>query len=94
MAVRVHRKKSDPNDDPNHNRPLLLEEIRLISDLRIMHAKVDELFQVVSNLKRRHSGAEIHKYADQPVLKEDIERVDEIYLWFVNLKEQREKYAI
>ena len=62
-----------------------------MSDLRIMHAKVDELYHVVANLKRRHSGADIHKYADQPVLNEDIARADEIYLWFVSLKEQRDK---
>jgi hypothetical protein len=54
-----------------------------------MHAKVDELYQIVHNLKRRHVEADITKYADQPVLNEDIARVDEIYLWFVRLKEQR-----
>ena len=58
-----------------------------MSDLRIMHSKVDELYQMVSNLKRRHSESDIHKYADQPVLTEDIAHVDEIYLWFVSLKE-------
>ncbi len=63
----------------------------MLADLRIMHAKVDELFHVVLNLKRRHSEADIHKYADQPLLSEDIEHVDEIYLWFVKLKEERER---
>ena len=38
-------------------------------------------------MKRRHSESDIHKYADQPVLSEDIAHVDEIYLWFVSLKE-------
>jgi len=28
------------------------------------------------------------KYADQPVLSEDIHKVDGIYLWFVKLKEE------
>lgn len=70
------------------NRPLEIDEIRLVSDLRIMHAKVDELFQVVSNLKRRHHEADIRRYADEPVLEEDISRVDQIYLWFVSLKEE------
>lgn len=46
------------------------------------------LFQ---NLKRRHSGSDIHKYADQPVLNEDISHVDEIYLWFVSLKDELNK---
>ncbi len=81
-------KKSEHADQPLADRWLDVDEIRLVSDLRIMHSKVDDLYQIVSNLKRRHSGADIHKYADQPVLNEDIARVDEIYLWFVSLKEQ------
>jgi hypothetical protein len=70
-------------------RGLDIEEVRLVSDLRIMHSKVAELYQVVANLKRRHSGADIHKYADQPLLNEDIARVDDIYGWFVALKEEK-----
>jgi len=89
--MRVHTRKSEHNDQPAQDRWLDIDEVRLVSDLRIMHSKVDELYQIVANLKRRHSGADIHKYADQPVLNEDIARVDEIYLWFVSLKEQREK---
>jgi len=85
--------KSDHSDQPTSGRWLDVDEVRLVSDLRIMHSKVDELYQIVANLKRRHSGADIHKYADQPVLNEDIARVDEIYLWFISLKEQREKRA-
>jgi len=66
-----------------------VDEIRVVADLRIMHSKVDELYQVVANLKRRHSESDIVAYADQPVLNEDISRVDDIYLWFVRLKEER-----
>jgi hypothetical protein len=84
----MHMKKSDHTKQPVPERWLDVDEVRLVSDLRIMHSKVDELYQIVTNLKRRHSGADIHKYADQPVLNEDIARVDEIYLWFVTLKEQ------
>lgn len=76
---------------PEENREgrwLDIEEIRLVSDLRIMHAKVDELYQIVANLKRRHAEPAIREYADRNVLDEDIRRVDEIYLWFVNLKDQ------
>ena len=69
-------------------RGLDIEEMRLVADLRIMHSKVDELYQVVANLKRRHSGADIHRYADQPLLNEDIARVDDMYGWFVTLKEE------
>jgi hypothetical protein len=87
-------KKSAQANQPTTGRWLDIDEVRLVSDLRIMHAKVDELYQIVCNLKRRHSGSDIHKYADQPVLNEDIARVDEIYLWFINLKEQRESRAI
>jgi hypothetical protein len=74
-------------NNPMEGRSLDVDEVRLISDLRIMHAKVDELHHVVVNLKRRHSEAAIHKYSDQQVLAENIQRVDEIYLWFVSLKE-------
>ncbi|HSY12988.1 MAG TPA: hypothetical protein VK976_12430 [Verrucomicrobiae bacterium] len=81
-------KKSDHREQSVRGRWLDVDEVRLVSDLRIMHSKVDELYQIVSNLKRRHSGSDIHKYADQPVLNEDIARMDEIYLWFVTLKEE------
>jgi hypothetical protein len=75
------------NVQPVDGRWLTIEEVRTVSDLRIMHAKVDELYQLVTALKRRHSEAAIVKYADQPVLTEDIQKVDEIYLWFVRVKE-------
>jgi hypothetical protein len=80
-------KRTDHTTQPVSRRWLDVDEIRLVSDLRIMHSKVDELYQIVINLKRRHSEADIHKYADQPVLNEDIARVDDIYGWFVTLKE-------
>jgi len=76
-------KKVSPND-----RNLKIHEIRLVSDLRIMHSKVNDLFQVVDTLKRRHPEGAIRQYADNTALEEDIRRVDEIYLWFVALKEQ------
>lgn len=71
-----------------NDRVLKVHEIRLVSDLRIMHSKVNELFQVVDTLKRRHPESSIRQYADTIALEEDIRRVDEIYLWFVALKEQ------
>src|SRR5207247_9921548 len=67
-----------------------VEEVRLISDLRIMHSKVAELRNLVANLKQRHHEADIVKYADYEVLAEDIREVDEIYLWFVKVKEVRD----
>jgi hypothetical protein len=69
-------------------RPLDIDEIRLVSDLRIMHAKVDELAHLVKNLKRRHDESDVCGYADEPVLADDITKVDEIYLWFVKLKDE------
>jgi hypothetical protein len=82
-------KKPEPAKRMITRRGLDVEEIRLVADLRIMHSKVDELYQIVANLKRRHSGADIHKYADQSLLNEDIARVDDMYGWFVGLKEGR-----
>jgi hypothetical protein len=71
------------------NRPQLdIEEVRLIADLRIMHSKVHELFEVVSVLKRGREENFIRKYADHVMLEKDIQRVDEIYLWFLSLKEE------
>ena len=67
---------------------LNIEEVRLVADLRIMHAKVHELFEVVTVLKRGHEENYIRRYADRAMLEKDIQRVDEIYLWFLNLKEE------
>ncbi len=75
-------------DQPVEDRWLDIHELRLVSDLRIMHSKVDELFHLVSNLKTRYSETDIRKYADGAVLENDIKRVDEIYLWFVSLKDE------
>jgi hypothetical protein len=82
------------SNHPVESRALQIDEVRLVSDLRIMHAKVDELYQIVNNLKRRHHEGDIHKYADQPVLTEDIEHVDDIYLWFVSLKDERRRQTV
>jgi hypothetical protein len=76
--------KKSPSD-----RYLKIDEIRLVSDLRIMHSKVNELYQVVQTLKRRHAETAIRQYSDHVALEEDIKRVDDIYLWFIGLKEER-----
>jgi hypothetical protein len=72
----------------NKGRQLDIDEVRLIADLRIMHSKVHELFEVVSVLKRGHEENYIRNFADHAMLEKDIQRVDEIYLWFVRLKEE------
>jgi hypothetical protein len=74
---------------PGEGKGLAVEEVRLIADLRIMHAKVYELFEIVSVIKARHDEADIRRYADQAMLDNDIQRVDETYLWFLRLKEER-----
>jgi hypothetical protein len=73
---------------PVDGRWLTIEELRIVSDLRIMHAKVADLYHLVTALKQRHDESDVVRYADQPVLTEDIRMVDEIYLWFVKLKEE------
>lgn len=85
-------RKDGTHHSGNDNREWLdIQEIRLISDLRIMHAKVDELYQIVLNLQNRHHESDVRAYSDQPVLNENIRKVDEIYLWFVKLKEELER---
>jgi hypothetical protein len=71
----------------NRGAQLEVNEVRLIADLRIMHAKVHELFEIVSVLKHGHEDIAIRKYADRVMLEKDIQRVDDIYLWFLSLKE-------
>ncbi len=73
---------------PVRDRWLDIEETRLVSDLRIMHAKVDELYNSVKKLRERFDEPDIVKYADEKVLQENIKRVDELYLWFLTIKEQ------
>lgn len=89
--MRATAGKPDGSKPTVHGRGLTIDEVRLVSDLRVMHSKVDELYYIVSSLKRRHDEASIHDYADAPVLVEDIRKVDEIYMWFVGLKDQRER---
>jgi hypothetical protein len=84
----MNPKRTQPPQPPREDHGLTIEEIRLVSDLRVMHAKVNELFQVMESLKERHNEAAIVKYADQPVLTRDIQKVDALYLWFVRLKEE------
>jgi hypothetical protein len=80
-------KKSGPKK-PVPLRGLSIDEIRLVSDLRVMHSKVEELFQVVDKLKRRHSADDIRRYSDREILESNIDNVDQIYLWFVSLRDK------
>ena len=73
------------------DRGLDVEEIRLVADLRVMHAKVAELYHIVRSLKQHHNEAAVINYSDRQLLAENIQRVDEIYLWYVKLKEETER---
>jgi len=88
LALQLKRMKPKLPNEPAEGRPLDIEEIRLVSDLRVMHSKVEDLFRVVENLKRRHEKDDIYKYADRDLLGEGIDRVDSIYVWFLGLKER------
>ena len=83
--------KGRRQQDPPPGRALTVDEIRLVADLRIMHGKVDELYQVCKILQERHPERDIINHADKKVLPEDIRKVDELYLWFVKLKEESER---
>jgi hypothetical protein len=50
--------------------------------------KVYELFEIVSVIKKRHDEGAIRRCSDHTMLDQDIKRVDDIYLWFVRLKEE------
>jgi hypothetical protein len=93
LPVREDHMKSRQAKHKIGERSLDIEEVRLVSDLRIMHSKVDELYAIVSNLRQHYNEASINKYADHPRLAQDIDRVDEIYLWYIKLKEQLQKRA-
>ncbi len=81
-----------PPKDVFDERALTIEEVRIVSDLRIMHAKVDDLFHLVTQLRTRYDEAAVHKYSDPQLLAQDIDRVDEIYLWYVKLREERDRH--
>ena len=70
---------------------LEVEEVRTVADLRIMHAKVAELWQICQSLRERHDESAIVAYADLKVLGDDIRKVDELYLWFVSLKDEADR---
>jgi hypothetical protein len=70
------------------DRWLTIDEVRIASDLRIRHAKVDELYNLVSALKERHAEADVVKYAHQPMLTDGIHKFDQIYRCFVKLEEE------
>lgn len=82
-----------PREKDVKGRALDIDEIRLVADLRVMHAKVDELYQIVRSLRERHDEASIVTYADPPVLADDITSVDEIYMWFIKIKEEVDRRA-
>jgi hypothetical protein len=78
---------------PVSGRWLEVEEVRLIADLRVMHAKVQELFFIIDGLRRRHSPEALALYFDEPVLVNDVRMVDDVYQWYLDLRERRLQVA-
>ena len=66
-----------------------VDQIRLISDLRILHSKVDELLTIMDRIRKRHDLEAVIEFSDRKALTDDIHAVDQIYMWFVKLDEQR-----
>ncbi len=53
---------SGRNRDKHKSDSLMIAEVRVIADLRIMHAKFDELYQLTTALKQRHQYSDIVAY--------------------------------
>jgi hypothetical protein len=87
-AVKSHR---IPMQRDEIQRALTVDQVRLVADLRIMHAKVDELYQISKVLQVRHDEHSVVEHADKVVLAEDIRKVDELYIWFVELKDEADR---
>lgn len=68
--------------------PVTLEEIRIIADLRILHAKVFEVFQACNMLRSRHTEKRILQYADQAVVQDDIKKMQLLYQWFMRIQNE------
>ena len=85
------QKHSTDRSEGSAQRAFTLEQVRLIADLRIMHAKVDELYQISKVLQQRHDERAVVVHADKVVLAEDIRKVDELYIWFVELKDEADR---
>ena len=66
-----------------------VDQMRLISDLRILHSKVDELLTIMDRIRKRHDPEAVIEFSDRKALTDDIHAVDQIYMWFVKLDEER-----
>ncbi len=60
--------------------------VELQTDLRILHAKVGELFQIVQQVKKHFDLDQVLTTADSRQLAKNIDRMDEVYRWFAGLK--------
>ena len=78
----------------SEDRPLTIEEVRVVADLRIMHGKVDDLFHFIEQLRQRYDEQDVTSYSDDQLLAQDIQWADEIYLWFVKLREERDRKSV
>ena len=55
-----------------------VDQIRLISDLRILHSKVDELLTIMERIRKRQDTEAVSEFADRAALTDDINAVDKI----------------
>ena len=62
------------------------KHVELQADLRILHAKVGELFAITQQLKKRVDPDELLATADSGQLAKNIDCMDEVYRWFTSIK--------
>jgi hypothetical protein len=77
FTIVMNAKRSQPSVNDGS---LTIKEVRLVCDLRIMHSKVDELYQVVNALKRHHDEAAIVKYATLSARNRYGQRITSVHL--------------
>ncbi|HEY0565809.1 MAG TPA: hypothetical protein VGC88_09505 [Terriglobales bacterium] len=88
--------RRDPRwvEQPLENRSLNVEEIRLVGDLRYMHNRVLELIALVREIRERHPTTDVVRYADRPLLELDIQRVDEAYQYYLDIRQELDKQRL
>ena len=62
------------------------DAVELQTDLRILHAKVGELFQIVQQVRKHFEVDQVLTTADTRQLAKNIDHMDEVYRWFADLK--------
>jgi flagellar assembly factor FliW len=63
-----------------------VDEVRLVADLRIMHARVYEIYNVCNMIRSRHTEKKVVEYADPMVLNDDIQKMQQVSNWFLQVQ--------